>query len=222
MAITQLHSLEFDTVNGTHSSICKIDDTHFMVAYSGESNNGFIKTCSINGSYEVAVIDTLEFDTSDASYTSLAKLDSTHLVVAYAGASSDAFVAVISFDANCDNLALVHYLEHDTSNCTYPAIYAIDSAHIVIAYGGVDDDGFIKTFSTGISSAVNNSSTLVVSEGTSEFVGLAVKGSASRTLTVAEATAAFVPFSTTVSNMSNKKFGLKDRYEPFRISKRVY
>jgi len=42
--ITQLKSLEHDTADGSYNSLVKIDDTHFILAYTGPGDDGFIKT----------------------------------------------------------------------------------------------------------------------------------------------------------------------------------
>jgi WD40 repeat protein len=38
-------------------------------------------------------------------------------------------------------------LEHDTSNGAYNSLVKIDSTHFILAYTGIDYDGYIKTFS---------------------------------------------------------------------------
>ena len=45
------------------NSLVKIDDTHFILAYTGTDNDGFIKTFSIDGSYNITQISSLEHDT---------------------------------------------------------------------------------------------------------------------------------------------------------------
>ena len=46
--ITQLDSLEHDTIQGRFNSLVQIDDTHFILAYTGTDGDGFIKTFSVN------------------------------------------------------------------------------------------------------------------------------------------------------------------------------
>ena len=55
--ITQLKSLEHDTANGTFNSLVKIDDTHYILAYTGLDNDGFIKTFFV----ELPITDTSNF-----------------------------------------------------------------------------------------------------------------------------------------------------------------
>ena len=40
----------------SYNSLVKIDDTHFILAYTGTDNDGFIKTFSIDGSYNITQI----------------------------------------------------------------------------------------------------------------------------------------------------------------------
>ncbi len=60
--ITQIDSLEHDTIRGQYNSLVMIDSTHFILAYCGTDYDGFIKTFSIDGSYNITQIDSLEHD----------------------------------------------------------------------------------------------------------------------------------------------------------------
>ena len=48
--ITQVKSFEHDTLGGSNNSLVKIDSTHFILAYAGDGNDGYIKTFSIKAS----------------------------------------------------------------------------------------------------------------------------------------------------------------------------
>ena len=92
MAITELKSLEHDTVYGQYSSLVMIDSTHFILAYAGDSTDGYIKTFSVDGSYDITEIDSLEHDTAYGQYNSLVKIDATHFILAYTGDGNDGYI----------------------------------------------------------------------------------------------------------------------------------
>jgi|GEM_PF-2830250 len=147
--ITEIDSLEHDTDYGTYNSLVMIDATHFILAYTGSAGDGFIKTFSIDGSYDnIAQIDSLEHDTVQGTYNSLVMIDATHFILAYTGtADYDGFIKTFSIDGSYASITEIDSLEHDTVNGAANSLVVIDATHCILAYAGVDYDGFIKTFS---------------------------------------------------------------------------
>jgi hypothetical protein len=96
--VTQIDSLEHDTLNGSNNSLVKIDSTHFILAYAGDGLDGFIKTFSIDGSYNITQIDSLEHDTVFGANNSLVMIDSTHFMLAYLGDGYDGFIKTFSME----------------------------------------------------------------------------------------------------------------------------
>jgi len=145
--VTQIDSLEHDTVNGSFNSLVMIDATHFILAYAGTDYDGFIKTFSIDGSYDnITQIDSIEHDAAYAYYSSLVMIDATHFILAYTGAGTDGFIKTFSIDGSYD-ITEIDSLEHDTVNGSFNSLVMIDATHFILAYTGADNDGFIKTFS---------------------------------------------------------------------------
>ena len=146
--ITEIDSLEHDTADGTYNSLALINSTHFALAYTGTSGDGFIKTFSVDANCDnITLIDSLEHDTADGTYNSLSLIDSTHLILAYTGTGSDGFVKTFGIDANCDNITQVDFLEYETSRGQYASLAMINSTHFAIACLGNGLNGFVKTFS---------------------------------------------------------------------------
>lgn len=145
--ITQIDVLEHDTSFGIHNSLVKIDATHFALAYTSDGSDGKIKTFSIDGSFDtITEIDALEHETSNNDFNSLVLIDATHFALAYAGNGDDGFIKTFSIDGSFDNITQLDSLEHDTSNGEYNSLVLIDSTHVILAYAGSGDDGFITTF----------------------------------------------------------------------------
>ncbi len=158
--ITIIDTIEHDTTLGQYNSLKMISPTRFVLAYSGSGSDGFIKTFSIDGSYDnITLIDSLEHDTTIGLWNSTVLIDSTHLLLAYSGPDTgastlyDGFLKTFSFDGNADNITLIDSLEHDTTLGLYNSIKQIDSNNFLLAYSSTDTggaalyDGFIKTFS---------------------------------------------------------------------------
>ena len=148
MAITELDSLEHDTITGTANSLVQIDSTHFILAYAGSGSDGFIKTFSIDGSYNITEIDSLEHDIANGTANSLVQIDSTHFILAYTGADADGFIKTFSIDGSYV-ITELGSLNHDTTTGRNNSLVKIDSTHFILAYSGTNFDfrGFIKTFS---------------------------------------------------------------------------
>lgn len=145
--VNTLEHADVETIS--YNSLVFIDATHFALAFSDATGDGFIKTFSIDGSFVITQVDSFEFDAADAIWTSLVLIDATHAAVAYGGVAGDGFIKTFSWDSStAANITLVDTLEHDTAGpVTHNSLELIDSTHFALAYAGVDGDGFIKTFS---------------------------------------------------------------------------
>jgi hypothetical protein len=150
-AITELTSLEHDTVQNSDNKLLMIDSTHFILAYSGDSTHGYIKTFSIDGSYNVTEIDSLEHETTYGNENSLVKIDNTHYILAYSragGVTPTAYIKTFSIDANADNITEIDVLGYDVSDPSdYNSLVKIDARQYMLSSQGIDSDGFITTFS---------------------------------------------------------------------------
>ena len=143
--ITEIDSLEHDTVANSYNSLVAIDSTHFILAYTGDGSDGFIKTFSVDGSFDITEIDSLEHDTNYAIHNSLIKIDSTHFMLAYS-AGLNGYLKTFSIDGS-HNITEIADLTHTTTRGTENSLAMIDSTHFILAYQGADYDGYIATFS---------------------------------------------------------------------------
>ena len=146
--ITLIDKLEFNAIQAKHNSLAKIDNTHVVLAYNDQYSDGVVATFNVNTLYDIMNIDYIEHDTSDNSYNSIVVIDSTHFILAYTGSGGDGFIKTFSMDADCDNIAQIDSLEHDTSYALHSSLIKIDDTHFMLAYsGGASQYGYIKTFS---------------------------------------------------------------------------
>ncbi|ABX12352.1 beta strand repeat-containing protein [Nitrosopumilus maritimus] len=153
------NSLEFDTGTGIFPDILAVDSDTFVISYTGNGNDGFVKTVDITGAGVISsVIDTLEFDTSTAYETSLVKIDDDTFAVAYRGPGSDGFVKTFDIDSSGNiNNSITDSLEFDTGNGREPDMVSLGSGNYGIAYRGNSNDGFFVIVTIDDAGNIGNS-----------------------------------------------------------------
>jgi hypothetical protein len=146
--ITEVASLEHDTDNGSHSSIVQVDSDTYVLAYRGTGFDGFIKTFTIssNGA-TITEVDELEHDTDEGYYNSIVQVDSDTYILAYTGTGNHGYISTFTVSSDGTTITEVDELEHDTDTGMYSSIVQVDSDTYVLAYRGLSNDGYIKTFS---------------------------------------------------------------------------
>lgn len=145
--ITEKSVLEHETTYCEYSSACKIDDTHFAVAYKAFGTGGIVKTFVVNENLSITEVDRLVHDANLYDSCSLILIDSTHLMLAYSGNGQDGYVKTFSIDGDSDNITQMHSLEFDTSNASYISLVKIDATHYALAYSTGSYYGTMLTLS---------------------------------------------------------------------------
>ena len=84
--VTQVQSLTHDNINGTYNSLVQVDSDTYLLAYTGQDDDGYLKTFTVaaDGS-SITQVASLEHETANGTYHSLVKVDSDTYVLAYAG-----------------------------------------------------------------------------------------------------------------------------------------
>ena len=143
----QVSVLEHDTGLGVYSSIVQVDSDTYVLAYSGTSYDGYIKTFTIptNGS-SITQVASIEHDTDNGVQSSIVQVDSDTYVLAYSGPGLDGYIKTFTIPTDGSSITQVASLEHDTDNGTSNSIVQVDSDTYVLAYTGTGQDGHIKTF----------------------------------------------------------------------------
>ncbi len=145
--ITQIQSLEHDTLLGSYNSLIQVDADTYALAYSGGSNDGFITTFTIaaDGS-TITKVQSLEHDTIFAIRHSLVQVDADTYALAYAGVGYDGFIKTFTIAADGSTITEVQSLEHDTENGSSNSLIQVSGDTYALAYAGAGNAGFIKTF----------------------------------------------------------------------------
>jgi len=141
--ITKETPFEFDNRNGETPALSKIDNTHYLCAYNGRSNDGWATVLTVNtGTWTIAKETPFEFDNRDGETPALAQIDDTHYLCAYEGSRSDGWAVVLTVNPITWTIAKETPFEFDTSRGNTPALAQIDNNRYLCDYRGNDDDGW--------------------------------------------------------------------------------
>ena len=160
-SIVQVDNLEHDTVRGQHNSLVHVDSDTYALAYTGEGEDGFISTFTIDSDGNITAVKTqsegnnLEHDDDQGAasvlHNSLVKVDSNTIALAYAGAGEDGFISTFTIDSDGNITAVKtqsegNNLEHDDERGQHNSLVHVDSDTYALAYEGLNRDGYISTF----------------------------------------------------------------------------
>ncbi|UCF12066.1 MAG: hypothetical protein JSW06_08490 [Thermoplasmatales archaeon] len=140
--------LEFDASMAIASDIIHISGDIYAIAYSGEDDDGFLKTVEIatNGAITNLVIDTLEFDPLAGKNPVIALVDGDIHAIAYTGENSHGYLKTIEIDGNGTiNNAVIDTTKFDSNKGEEPDIIHISGNIFALAYSAAGDVGNIIT-----------------------------------------------------------------------------
>jgi hypothetical protein len=141
--------------NGSTDSpgVCKIDSTHFAIAYRNDadvSGDGYCVIGTVSNDDEINTWGTAyKFRTGGTSSITTSLLDSTHIVISYRGASNYA-TAIIGVISSVNQIAYGSEYAANASSSSYIVNSTLDSTHFVLGYT-VGNHGYaiIGTVSNG-------------------------------------------------------------------------
>jgi hypothetical protein len=146
-SITEEDEYIYDATQSKWGSLKKLGGSYYVLAYSGTGDDGFLKTFDISGGIDnIQEVDSLEFDTSLGQYCSVCVFDATHFAVAFYGSNNYGYIETFSVTSSADDITLLGVEVHDVSNSKWNSLVKIADRAMFLAYSGVGDDGFIKTF----------------------------------------------------------------------------
>ncbi|MGD8888818.1 MAG: prepilin-type N-terminal cleavage/methylation domain-containing protein [Desulfobacterales bacterium] len=92
-----IDSLEFDTSNGLEPCLIDISGNFYAVAYSGEGNDGWLKTIEIadDGQITDEIVKDFEFDTAYAYWPTMIHAAESVYVIAYRGPGNDGWLKTV-------------------------------------------------------------------------------------------------------------------------------
>jgi hypothetical protein len=143
----RVDTYSFDGTAGTEVQVITADSTHFILVYSDGSDDGWVRTFSVDPGYLITEKHGLEFEGTNGTYPTITQLDATTYAICFEGPDDDGHVITIDVDGVTWVSTEVNELEFDTNEFTKPEITMIDSTHFIVAYQGLSGDGYIVSFS---------------------------------------------------------------------------
>lgn len=145
---TGMDTLEFDTSYCVFSNIINVTADVYGIAYTGPSNDGYVKTVRIdnNGMIVGGVIDTLEFDTSHGYRPDIIHIKGRVYAIVHAGSGWDGYVKTLRIGENGDIAnSLDGNYEFSTGDSRECRIIHVNGSIFAIAYRNNYLDGMIRT-----------------------------------------------------------------------------
>ena len=172
--ITEVDTLEHDTVTATDNSLVHVDSDTYALAYAGGGNDGFISTFTIDSDGNITAVKTqklgnnLEHDTDRGSANSLVQVDSDTYALAYDGAGNDGFISTFTIvTALPDKVGTVSTSSSANLSWTAPTAGVSAITDYVIQYS--TDDSTWSTFDDGTSTDTTTTVTCLTKDTTYYF-----------------------------------------------------
>jgi type II secretory pathway pseudopilin PulG len=152
-SVTRQTPFEFDTEKGCDVSLLRLDDTHYLCAYSGAGDDGWSVVLTVNTSnWSITKEIPFEFDTQKAAGPALAEIDDTHYLCAYADKFDDGQAVVLTVNTVNWSITQGSPFEFEIVKAQTPALTQIDAAHYLCAYTGHQNQGYVTVLSVNPSS----------------------------------------------------------------------
>ncbi|MCP4746463.1 MAG: prepilin-type N-terminal cleavage/methylation domain-containing protein [Desulfobacteraceae bacterium] len=155
-------TFEFDTNNCSEPDIIHISGDVYAVAYTGNNNNGYIKTVQITSDGQIAnsTTDSFIFATEKILDIKIINVADSIYAIAYNYNNSTGRIttARIDSDGQIDN-SLIDRLEFFDGKCRNPDLIQISSDIFAVAYTNVaqGNDGFVETVQIDSSGQITDS-----------------------------------------------------------------
>ena len=143
-----IDTFEYDTDKGHEPDIIHISGNIYAIAYRSDSNFDFLLTVEIanNGTITDTVIDTLDFVADKGYEPDIIHVSGNIYAIAYRGNNDDGFLDTVEV-ANNGTITdtIIDTFEFDTDKGRKPDIIHVFGNTYAIAYGGENDDGWLRT-----------------------------------------------------------------------------
>jgi len=142
--VTTETSLNYEAGKAKDSALAKIDDEHYLCAYSGpDKDKGWAVVLTVDGAtWDITKETPFEFDAAKCKTPALSKIDDDHYLCAYSGDGDDGWAVVLTVDGATWDITKETPLEYDTAKGKTPALAKVDDEHYLCAYSGNGDKGW--------------------------------------------------------------------------------
>ena len=132
--ITKKRGWRHNSSQGNYNSLVKVADDIFALAYTGYSNDGYIRTFKVDASGNIAAKNSIEHNKNYGIYNALTHLTGTTYVLAYTGASNKGKMSTFTIPANGASITNVKTINMDASRSHWNAIHKMTNSTDVVVY----------------------------------------------------------------------------------------
>jgi type II secretory pathway pseudopilin PulG len=153
--ITKETPFEFDALKGKTPALEKIDDEHYLCAYSGpDKDKGWAVVLAVDSAtWDITKETPFEFDAVKGKTPALAKIDDEHYLCAYSGDKDKGWAVVLTVDNTTWNITKETSLQFDSKKGKAIALAEIpylpasvsNRTDYLCAYSGDKDHGCVVT-----------------------------------------------------------------------------
>jgi len=141
--ITKETPLEYDTNYAGTSALAKIDNSHYLCAYSDKFSDGLAVVLTVNTSnWNITKETPLEYDIMNGETPDLVQIDSTHYLCAYDGPDKDGWAVVLTVNTGNWSISRETAFEYDGTSGLTPDLAQIDPNDYLCAYVGPTSAGY--------------------------------------------------------------------------------
>ena len=146
--ITRLQSYEYDTNETNDNKLVRVDNNTVAILFRGYQSGwgGYVMTLDIapDGS-SITKVATKKVH-NNIYHTEFFHLRDDLYVAAYQGDSGDGYITTLSISKDGKTIEIKKEFEHETVQNSYNSLIKTGPNNVALAYAGVGDDGFFKTF----------------------------------------------------------------------------
>ena len=143
------YSTDFDGTRALRPHIIHAIGDFFAIAYQGVDDDGFVVTVDIasDGTIEAGTTDSLEFDIADIARARILQISASVYVIAYQNSDYDGDLVTVSISAaGAIGDSTLDDQEFEAFAASEASIIHVSGNFFAIAYRGVADDGWLKTW----------------------------------------------------------------------------
>ena len=146
--ITKETAFEFDINRASAPSLSRIDDTHYLCAYGGQTDVGLAVVLVVNPiSWMITKGTPYIYDSDRGVLPTLAMLDPLHHFCAYTGKNDDGWMVTLTVNRSSWTITKGIPWEYDPTDGVNPAITKINDDHFLCVYQGRNNDGWAVVLS---------------------------------------------------------------------------
>ena len=133
---------------GDYNSLAQLNDSTYVLAYMGESYNGYIATFKVKIDGLITVLKQYEHDVANGRHNSLVSVSGNTVALAYTGVGGSGYVKTFTIPDDGSTIIekkKVPLKETENGGAAYFSFTKVNETVYALAYQGKGADGYIST-----------------------------------------------------------------------------